>query len=131
MAPSGATIPGQRGPGSNGNEGVHRYSITGTSASDCLVSYPGLSLGSSNPSVELQSVHSTVSANWASTNLKSTNNHIHMYTQAHVRTYIQTYIHVLMPTRMRTVICKNIYIYIYIYICTHISNSIYYHTKGP
>ena len=40
---SDATTPGQSGPGSNGNEGVLRIpqspSITGTSPSDCLVSY--------------------------------------------------------------------------------------------
>ena len=40
---SGATIPGQSGPGSNGNEGVLRIpqsnSNTGTSPSDCLESY--------------------------------------------------------------------------------------------
>ena len=45
---SGATIPGQSEPGSNGNEGVFRIplssSITGTSPSDCLVSYLGHSL---------------------------------------------------------------------------------------
>ena len=38
-------MPGQSGPGSNGNEGVLHIpqspSITGTSPSDCLVSYPG------------------------------------------------------------------------------------------
>ena len=42
---SGVTILGQSGPGSNGNEGVlcisQNSSITGTSPSDCLVSYPG------------------------------------------------------------------------------------------
>ena len=46
---SGATIPSQSGPGSNGNEGVLRNpqspSITGTSPSDCFVSYPGPSFG--------------------------------------------------------------------------------------
>ena len=46
---SRATIPGQSEPGSNGNEGVLRIpqspSITGTSGSDCLVSYPKHSLG--------------------------------------------------------------------------------------
>ena len=46
---SGATIPDQSGPGSNGKEGVLRIpqnsSITGTSLSDGLVSYPGHSLG--------------------------------------------------------------------------------------
>ena len=44
-----ATIPGQSGPGSNGNKGVlcipQSSSITGTSPSECLVSYPGHSLG--------------------------------------------------------------------------------------
>ena len=41
---SGATSPGQSGPGSDVNEGVFRIpqssSITGTSPSDYLVSYP-------------------------------------------------------------------------------------------
>ena len=45
---SGATILGQYGPGSNGNEEVlcipQSPSITGTSPSDCLVSYTGHSL---------------------------------------------------------------------------------------
>ena len=48
---SGATTPGQSGPGS----------ITGTSPSDCLVSYPGDSL-------EVQSVYSTAPTNWAMDN---------------------------------------------------------------
>ena len=46
---SGATTPGYSGPGSDGNEGVLRIpqssSIAGTSPSDCLMSYPGHSLG--------------------------------------------------------------------------------------
>ena len=66
---SGATTPGQSGPGSNGNEGVLRISqsssIAGTSPSDCLVSYPGHSLGGSYPSAEVQSVYSTAPADWA------------------------------------------------------------------
>ena len=45
---SGATTPSQSGLGSDGNEGVlhipQSFSITGTSPSDCLVSYPGHSL---------------------------------------------------------------------------------------
>ena len=45
---SGATIPGLSGPGSDGNEGVlhipQSSSITGTSPSDCFMSYPGQSL---------------------------------------------------------------------------------------
>ena len=48
MALSGATTPGQSGSGSNDNEGVFRIpqipNITGTSPSDCLLPYPGLSL---------------------------------------------------------------------------------------
>ena len=70
MALSGATTPGQSGPGSDGNEGVLRIpqssSIAGTSPSDCLVSYPGHSLGGgSYPSAEKQSVYSTAPADWA------------------------------------------------------------------
>ena len=46
---SGATTPGQSGPGSNGNEGVLRIpqspSITETSPSGFLGSYPGHSWG--------------------------------------------------------------------------------------
>ena len=48
---SGTTIPGQSGPGSNGNEEVlhipQSSSITGTSPLDCSVSYLGHSLGGS------------------------------------------------------------------------------------
>ena len=76
-------MPGQSGPGSNGNEGVLRIpqgpSITGTSPSDCLVSYPGHSLGrgGSYPSAEVQSVYSTAPANWANLlRLKLTNNNL-------------------------------------------------------
>ena len=62
-------MPGQSGPGSNGDEGVLRIpqgpSITGTSPSDCLVSYPGRSLEGSYPSAEVQSVYSTAPADWA------------------------------------------------------------------
>ena len=48
-------IPGQRGAGSDGNDGVLRIpqslSITGASQSDCFVSYPGHALaGKSYPS---------------------------------------------------------------------------------
>ena len=66
---SGATIPGQSAPGSDGNEGVLRSpqssSITEASPSDYLVSYPGLSLQESYPSAEMQSVYSTAPADWA------------------------------------------------------------------
>ena len=60
---------GQSEPGSNGNEGVLRISqsscITGTSPSDCLVSYLGHSLVGSYPSAEVQSVYSPAPANLA------------------------------------------------------------------
>ena len=65
---SGATIPVQSGPGRNGNEGGLRIpqssDITGTSPSDRLVTYPGLSSrrGGSYPSAEVQSVYSTTLA---------------------------------------------------------------------
>ena len=61
-------MPGQSGPGTNGNEGVlhipHSPSITGTSPSDFIVSYPGHSWGG-YPCAELQSVYSTVPTDWA------------------------------------------------------------------
>ena len=69
MTLSGATTPGQSGPGSHGNDGVlcipQSSSITGVSPSDCLVSYPGHSSGESYPSAEMQKVYSTAPANWA------------------------------------------------------------------
>ena len=66
---SGATTPDECGPSSNDNEGVFRipqtFCITGVSPSDCLVSYPGHSLGvGSYRSVKKQSVYSTAPANW-------------------------------------------------------------------
>ena len=65
---SGATMPGQSGPGSSGNKGVlcisQFSSITGDSWSDCLVSYPGLLLGESYLSEEMQLVYSAAPANW-------------------------------------------------------------------
>ena len=66
---SGATTPGQSGPGSDGNEGMLRIpqssNLTGTSPWDCLVSYLGLSLGESYPSTEVQSVYSAATADGA------------------------------------------------------------------
>ncbi len=65
---SGATIPDQSGPGSDGNEGVlsipQRPSITGTSTLDCLVSYLGHSLRESNPAAVMLSVYSAAPSNW-------------------------------------------------------------------
>ena len=68
---SGATTLGQNGPGSDGNEEVpwipQSSSITGTSPSDCLVSYAGHSLEESYPSAEMQLVYFPVPApsDWA------------------------------------------------------------------
>ena len=62
--------PGQSGPGSNGSEGVLRdpqsSSITKTSLSDSLVTYPGHSLVvGAYPSAEKQSMYSTAPADRA------------------------------------------------------------------
>ena len=50
---SGAITPDQSGPGSDSNEGVlsipQNSSITETSPSDCLVTYPGCLLAKSYP----------------------------------------------------------------------------------
>ena len=78
---SGTTIPGQIGPGSYGNEGVLRIpqssNITGASSSDCLVSYPGHLLErGSYPSAEVQSMYSTVPADWAIHRVKCKNSFI-------------------------------------------------------
>ena len=61
MTLSGATTPGQSGPGSDGNEGVLHIapssSLTGASPSDCLMSYPERSLRwGSYPSAETQCI---------------------------------------------------------------------------
>ena len=67
---SGATTPGQSGLGSDGNKGELRIpqssSITGTSPSDCLVSYQDTrwEVGS-YPSAEKQSEYSTAPADRA------------------------------------------------------------------
>ena len=67
---SGATTPGQSGPGSDGNKGVHcipqSSSITEASPSDCLVSYPGYLLEKSYLSAEMQSVYSATPVDWTS-----------------------------------------------------------------
>ena len=59
---SGATTPGQSGPGSNGNKRVLHIplssSITGTSPLDCLMSYQD-TRGGVYPSAEVRSVYST------------------------------------------------------------------------
>ena len=69
---SGATIPGQSGPGSNGNEGV--LQITQISPSDNLVLYPGYSLeGWSSLSAEIPKVYSTAPADLAGLLLNKSN----------------------------------------------------------
>ena len=60
---SGVASPGQSETGSNGNEEVLRIPQPGTSASDCLVSYPGdLLWGGVYTSEEVQSVYSIAPA---------------------------------------------------------------------
>ena len=65
----GVTTPGQKRPGNDGDKVVHRIpqssSITGISWSDCLVSYPGHSLGESYRYALMQSVYSGAVADWA------------------------------------------------------------------
>ena len=67
---SSATTPVQSGPEINANEGVlhipQSSSITGTSPSDSLVSYPGHSLGKSYPSAEMHWVYYTAQTDRAS-----------------------------------------------------------------
>ena len=64
---SGATTPGQSELGSDSNKGILRIpqssSITGTSPSNCLVSYLGHSFGGTYPSAEKQSLYSIAPAN--------------------------------------------------------------------
>ena len=61
---SGATSLDQSGPGSDINKEVlcipQSFGNIGTSPSDCLVSYTGLSLGESYSSAEKQLAYSTV-----------------------------------------------------------------------
>ena len=68
MTLSGATTSGQRGSGSDWNEGVLQISqsstIIGASPSDCLVSYLGHSLGDSYSNAEMQLVYSAAQAAW-------------------------------------------------------------------
>ena len=63
------TTPDQSGSGNDGNEGEIRIpqgsSITETSSSDCLVSYPGHLLKESYLSTEKQLVYSTAPADRA------------------------------------------------------------------
>ena len=82
---SGATTLGQSGPESDGNEEVlyipQSSSITGASPPDCLVSYPGHSLGESYSFAEMQSVYSADPVDWATTR------------RARVTTYMNPMVH--------------------------------------
>ena len=64
-----ATTPGQGWPVSIGNKGIicipQSSSITEASPSDCLMSYPGHSLGEFYPSAVMQSGYSTAPTDWA------------------------------------------------------------------
>ena len=64
MILSGATTPGQSGPGSNGNEEAlpipKSSCITEALPSDCLMLYHGHSLRESYFSAEMQSMYSTI-----------------------------------------------------------------------
>ena len=66
---SGATTSVKNGPGRDGNEVVLRIpqssSITGTSPSDCLVSYLEHSLWRYYSSAQVNLVYSTAPADWA------------------------------------------------------------------
>ena len=65
---SGATTPGQSGPGSNASEGIlhiNQFYKVGALPSDGLMSYQDTLWRGSYCSAEMQSVYSTVQANWA------------------------------------------------------------------
>ena len=99
--------PGQSGSRSDANEGIlcipQSSSITGTSPSDCLVSYPGHPLGvGTYPSAEKQLVYSTAPADWA-----------RMYALN-----VCVYIYICKCVCVCVCVCIYIYIYIYIYIDT-------------
>ena len=69
MTLSGATTPGRRGPGSNGNEGlvqIPQISKAGASPPDGWMSYVRTLFGEwYYLSVEMQSMYSTAPADWA------------------------------------------------------------------
>ena len=70
---SSATTPGQSRHGGDGNEGVlyipQSSKITEASPSDSFVSYPGRLQEESYPFAEIQSVYSTVPADWTEVKL--------------------------------------------------------------
>ena len=96
---SGATTPGQSGAGSNGNERVlcifQSSSITVTSQSDCLVSYPGHSLGTGLTALQRCS-RCILQSQLTEQGNTHTYSHIcrHMYRQRHIFIYIYIYIYI-------------------------------------
>ena len=105
---SDTTNPNQRGPGSDGNEGILRIpqssSITGTSPLNCLVPYQGHSLGEgSYSSAEMQSVYSASQANWAIEvdRLESKAILVHTHTHTHTHTHIYIYIYIYQQHRSK------------------------------
>ena len=119
---SGATTPCQSGPGRNGNEGVLRIpqssSITGTSLSDCSVSYLGHFLEKSHPSAEVQSMYSTTPTNWAITESKIMYYQNNMQNKWYIcyeeKLFYYPYNGFLSPfLNIYTQMCVCIYIYIY------------------
>ena len=68
MTLSGATTTGQIEPGTNKKEGllhILQRSKTGTSPSECLMSYANRPSGEFYPSTEMQPVYPTALADWA------------------------------------------------------------------
>ena len=111
----GVTTLGLGGPGSNGNEEVlcilQSLSITGTSPSDCLVSYPGHSFG------------------WGLTPLQRCSQcilqsqptgQIFTWIYTHTHTYNCIYIHVDMYIYIYTYIYRDLYLHVCIYLQIYI-----------
>ena len=90
---SGPTTLGLSRPRSNGNEeGLHipQNSKTGASPSNDFASYPGHWLGVSYPSAEMQSMYSTVPANWAGTIMIKVTANIDRYTIIKLQNSMET-----------------------------------------
>ena len=150
----GATPSSQSGPGSDGDEGVllipQNPSITGTSLSDCLVSYLGHLLRGR----VLPLCRGAVSVFYSPTRLDNelcvcvcvciyiyiyiySYIYIYIYSSVcmcipncvHIHTPVCIYIYILLHIYLYTVLCIYIYIYIYIYtvvlIYTYIQLSVY------
>ena len=97
---SGATTPGQSGPGSDGNEGAlhipQSSSITGASSSDCLVSYTGHSF---RGPTSLQRCSQCILQPWPTGRLKSWSINIYIYNEGSIHLFIQRIGHLDENTR--------------------------------